>query len=52
MDRFGGDGGKQDIVMSKISGEDDVFELCKETAQDMYAAEHAYVCLLYTSRCV
>jgi hypothetical protein len=43
MDRFGGDGGKQDIVMSKISGEDDVFELCKETAQDMYAAEHAYV---------
>lgn len=42
-DRFGGDGGKQDIVMSKISGEDKVFQLCKETAQDMYEAENAYV---------
>lgn len=43
MDRFGGDGGRQDIVMSKISGSDRVFELCQQTAQDMYAAEHAYV---------
>ena len=42
-DRFGGDGGKQDIVMSKICGEDDVFAKMQETARDMYAAEHAYV---------
>lgn len=42
-DRFGGDGGKQDIVMSKINGEDDVFAKMQETARDMYAAEHAYV---------
>lgn len=42
-DRFGGDGGRQDIVMSKICGDDRVFELCKEVSQDMYAAEHAYV---------
>ncbi len=43
MDRFGGDGGKQDIVMSKISGEDGVFAVMQETARIMYAAEHAYV---------
>ena len=42
-DRFGGDGGKQDIVMSMICGEDAVFEKIQETAHDMYAAEHAYV---------
>ena len=42
-DRFGGDGGKQDIVMSMICGEDAVFEKMQETAHDMYAAEHAYV---------
>ena len=39
----GGDGGKQDIVMSMICGEDAVFEKMQETAHDMYAAEHAYV---------
>lgn len=43
MDRFGGDGAKQDIVMSKISGSDEVFALMQETARVMYAAEHAYV---------
>ena len=43
MDRFGGDGGKQDIVMSKISGEDGVFAVMQETARIMYAGEHAYV---------
>ncbi|MDE7058636.1 MAG: NAD(P)-binding domain-containing protein [Lachnospiraceae bacterium] len=43
MDRFGGDGAKQDIVMSKISGSDKVFALMQETARVMYAAEHAYV---------
>lgn len=42
-DRFGGDGGKQDIVMSKICGDDAVFAKMQETARDMYAAEHAYV---------
>ena len=42
-DRFGGDGGKQDIVMSMICGEQEVFEKMQETARDMYAAEHAYV---------
>ena len=41
-DRFGGDGGKQDVVMSMICGEQ-VFEKMQETARDMYAAEHAYV---------
>ena len=42
-DRFGGCGGKQDIVMSKVMGEDKVFEKCMSVAKDMYAAEHAYV---------
>ena len=42
-DRFGGEGGKQDIVMSKICGSDEVFALMQQTAHDMYAAEHAYV---------
>ena len=42
-DRFGGEGGKQDIVMSKICGSDEVFTLMQQTAHDMYAAEHAYV---------
>lgn len=42
-DRFGGDGGKQDIVMSKICGDDAVFSKMKETAHDMYAAQTAYV---------
>lgn len=44
QDRFGGCGGKQDIVMSKIQGDDSVFELCVEVAKQMYAAvENAYV---------
>ncbi len=42
-DRFGGDGGKQDIVMSKVAGDDAVFEKCKLVAKAMYAAENAYV---------
>ena len=29
-DRFGGDGGKQDIVMSKICGEDNVLQKCRK----------------------
>ena len=42
-DRFGGEGGHQDVVMSKIQGEDDVFALMKETAIDMYRADGAFV---------
>jgi len=42
-DRFGGEGGKQDVVMSKISGEEGTFAKMQETARCMYRAEHAYV---------
>jgi hypothetical protein len=42
-DRFGGEGGKQDIVMSKICGTDEVFSKMQETSRDMYAAQTAYV---------
>ena len=42
-DRFGGDGGKQDIVMSMICGEEAVFADMQAVARDMYAAENAYV---------
>nr|WP_325304585.1 phosphogluconate dehydrogenase C-terminal domain-containing protein [uncultured Dysosmobacter sp.] len=42
-DRFGGEGGKQDIVMSKICGTDEVFAKMQETSRDMYAAQNAYV---------
>ena len=41
--RFGGEGGKQDIVMSKICGTDEVFAKMQETSRDMYAAQTAYV---------
>lgn len=44
QDRFGGMGGRQDIVMSKIQGDDDRFAQCVEVAKQMYApVEHAYV---------
>ena len=44
QDRFWGCGGKQDIVMSKIQGDDDRFAQCVEVAKQMYApVEHAYV---------
>lgn len=44
QDRFGGCGGKQDIVMSKIQGNDDRFAQCVEVAKQMYApVENAYV---------
>lgn len=42
-DRFGGEGGHQDIVMSKICGDDKIFDLMKETATCMYRADKAYV---------
>ena len=44
QDRFGGDAGKQDIIMSKIQGEDDRFAQMVEVAKHMYAPVlHAYV---------
>ena len=44
QDRFGGCGGKQDIVMSKIQGEEERFEQCVKVAKQMYApVENAYV---------
>ena len=42
-DRFGGEGGHQDIVMSKICGDDTKFELAQETARCMYRADKAYI---------
>lgn len=36
-DYFGGLGGKQDIVMSKIQGDDKVFENCRFVSEKMYA---------------
>ena len=43
QDRFGGEGGHQDIVMSKIQGDDKVFNLLKETAVSMFRADKAFV---------
>ena len=44
QDRFGGIAGKQDIVMSKIQGDDDRFAQMVEVAKNMYAPVlHAYV---------
>lgn len=44
QDRFGGCGGKQDIVMSKIQGDDERFSQCVEVAKQMYEpVEHAYI---------
>jgi hypothetical protein len=35
-DRFGGLGGKQDIVMAKIQGDDSKFELCRTVSEIMF----------------
>jgi hypothetical protein len=43
LDRFGGEGGHQDIVMSKIQGDDMKFELARETAKCMYRADEVFV---------
>ena len=43
QDRFGGEGGHQDIVMSKIQGDDKVFNLLKQTAVSMFRADKAFV---------
>jgi len=42
QDRFGGDGGRQDVVTSKIQGDEEKYKIIVETAKDMYRAEHAY----------
>lgn len=43
-DYFGGLGGKQDIVMAKIQGDDEVFALCRRVSEIMYGpVEHSYV---------
>ena len=43
-DYFGGLGGKQDIVMSKIQGDDGQFEVCRKVCELMYApVVHSYV---------
>lgn len=42
-DRFGGEGGHQDVVMSKIQGDDKVFALMQSVAKDMYDADEAFV---------
>ncbi|MDD2957275.1 MAG: phosphogluconate dehydrogenase C-terminal domain-containing protein [Lachnospiraceae bacterium] len=43
QDRFGGEGGHQDIVMSKICGSDEKFALAQETARCMYRADNAFI---------
>ncbi|HEY8889911.1 MAG TPA: phosphogluconate dehydrogenase C-terminal domain-containing protein [Clostridium sp.] len=43
-DYFGGLGGKQDIVMAKIQGDDEKFKLCRRVSEIMYGpVEHSYV---------
>ena len=43
-DLFGGMGGKQDIVMSKIQGSDTMFELARTVCEIMFQpVEHSYV---------
>ena len=43
QDRFGGEGGHQDIVMSCIQGDEEKFKLAQETARCMYRADKAFV---------
>lgn len=43
-DYFGGLGGKQDIVMAKIQGNDAMFAACRQVAETMFApVVHSYV---------
>lgn len=43
-DYFGGLGGKQDIVMAKIQGDDEMFAKCRRVSEIMYGpVEHSYV---------
>lgn len=43
LDRFGGEGGHQDIVMSCIQGDEEKFKLAQETARCMYRADKAFI---------
>ena len=43
QDRFGGEGGHQDIVMSCIQVDEEKFKLAQETARCMYRADNAFV---------
>ena len=44
QDYFGGMGGKQDIVMAKIQGNDAVFEKCRRVSEIMFSpVVHSYV---------
>lgn len=43
-DKYGGDGGKQDLVLSKVSGSDEAFENCLLTSKHMLEPVlHCYV---------
>lgn len=43
-DYFGGMGGKQDIVMAKIQGDDEIFNLCRRVSEIMYGpVENSFV---------
>ncbi len=43
-DYFGGKGGKQDIVMAKLQGNDAKFEQCRQVSEMMFQpVEHSYV---------
>lgn len=42
-DMFGGDGGHQDVVISKICGDDDKMEMVKEATKHMYRADEAFL---------
>ncbi|GHU03808.1 oxidoreductase [Betaproteobacteria bacterium] len=43
-DYFGGVAGKQDVVISRIQGDDKVFDQCRQVIESMYApVEHSYV---------
>ena len=42
-DRFGGDGGHQDVVMSKICGDESKFDMVKEATRCMYRADNVFV---------
>ena len=42
-DRFGGDGGHQDVVMSKICGTDEKMEMVKEATRCMYRADDVFL---------
>lgn len=43
-DHYGGEGGFQDVVMSKLNGSDEAFERCRRVCEDMLGpTKHSYV---------